>query len=340
MNSGLLLTIAIPTYNRVNKLKRLLNNILDQSFSFSEEIELMISNNCSSDETSQFLETLIINHRNLKVKTYNQETNLGFDGNISFLYHNSNAKYIWFFADDDLLLPDAINTIVNTLKKEEPTALLFSFGQPRGTTQGAFNFKDNVHSIYDKKDLVKLSVICPKISTYILLKSKLLEQDLVFMQSQIGFGWMHLCLIYSVLNLFNIPKLTLISEVLAECDDEFDMLRWSPSYIKESYQVFKHPFVIKNYPSILQKEINSSYINTIQFCFAAKVGALRVVNITEYDDLILQLKFSKILFFYPKSFFQLFLLKFNLINLYFFLKKIRQIDYLLISCSIFIMSLL
>jgi glycosyltransferase involved in cell wall biosynthesis len=57
LNSGLLLTIAIPTYNRVNKLKRLLNNILDQSFSFSEEIELMISNNCSSDETSQFLET-------------------------------------------------------------------------------------------------------------------------------------------------------------------------------------------------------------------------------------------------------------------------------------------
>ena len=57
MNSAPLLTIAIPTYNRVDKLKRLINNILDQSFSFSEEIELMISNNCSSDETSQFLET-------------------------------------------------------------------------------------------------------------------------------------------------------------------------------------------------------------------------------------------------------------------------------------------
>jgi len=322
LNSGLLLTIAIPTYNRVNKLKRLLNNILDQSFSFSEEIELMISNNCSSDETSQFLETLIINHRNLKIKTYNQETNLGFDGNISFLYHNSSAKYIWFFADDDLLLPDAINTIVNTLKKEEPTALLFSFGQPLGSTQGAFNFKDNVSSFYEKKDLVELSVKYPKISTYLLLKSKLTEYDSAFNETQIGFGWMHLCLIYSVLNYFDKPKLTIISKVLAECDDEFDMLSWSPTYIKDSYQVFKHPFVIKNHPSILKNKIISSYIDTIQFCFAAKVGALRVLNIYEYDDLILQLKFNKILFIYPKSFLQLLILKYNLISAYFFLKRI------------------
>ena len=322
MNSGLLLTIAIPTFNRVDKLKRLINNILNQSFSFSEEIELMISNNYSSDETTQFLETLIINHRNLKVKTYNQETNLGFDGNISFLYQNSNAKYIWFFADDDLLLPDAINTIVNTLKKEEPTALLFSFSQPLGSTQGAFNFKDNISSFYEKKDLVELSVKYPKISTYLLLKSKLTEYDSAFNETQTGFGWMHLCLIFSVLNCSDKPKLTIISKVLAECDDEFDMLSWSPSFIKDSYQVFKHPFVIKNHPSILKNKIDSAYINTIQFCFAAKVGALRVLNIYEYDDLILQLNFNKILFLYPKSFFQLLILKFNLINLYLIFKKL------------------
>jgi glycosyltransferase involved in cell wall biosynthesis len=322
LNSCPLLTIAIPTYNRVDKLKRLINNILNQSFSFSEEIELMISNNSSTDETSQFLETLIINHRNLKVKTYNQETNLGFDGNISFLYHNSNSKYIWFFADDDLLLPDTINTIVDTLKREEPSALLFSFGQPPGSTRGSFTFKDIVSSFYDKKYLVELSVKWPKISTYLLLNTKFTEEDSAFVETQFGFGWMHLCLIFSVLNYYEKPKLTIISKVLAECDEEFDMLSWSPSYISDSYHVFNHPFVIKNCPNILESKIHSSYIDTIQFCFAAKVGALKVLNIYEYDDLILKLKFNRFLFYYPKSFLQLLILKLKLINLYLLLKKI------------------
>lgn len=322
MKSDFLLTIAIPTYNRLTKLKRLIDNIKNQTCSFSEHLELLISNNCSSDETAIFLESLIVTHPNLTIKTYNQVNNLGFDGNISFLYNNAKGKYVWFFADDDLLLPDAINTIVHSLKTEEPNALLFSFGQPPGSTSGVFNFKENLSSFYNKKDLIELSIRYPKISTYILLKSEFSDSDSMFLKTQIGYGWMHLCLTFSVLNFFDDPKLTIISQVLAECDDEFDMLNWSPNVIRDSYQVYKHPFIIKNYPNILKSQINSAYINSIQFCFAAKVGALRVLNIYEYDDLIVNLKFDKVLFLYPKSFFQILILKFKLINTYLFFKKI------------------
>ena len=321
MKSDFLLTIAIPTYNRLSKLKRLLENINNQIFSFSEQIELLISNNCSNDDTSIFLESLVAIKPNLTINIYNQDVNLGFDGNISFLYNTAKGKYVWFFADDDLLLPEAINNIVGTLKQEEPNILLFSFGQPRGSTSGVFNFNDVLSSFYRKKDLVELSTICPKISIYILLKSQIAEEDSAFLETQFGYGWMHLALTLSVLNCCENPKLTIISKVLAECDDEFDMLRWSPNVIKDSYQVFKHPFVIKNYPNILNNKINSAYINTIQFCFAAKVGALRVFNIYEYDDLIEKLKFEKVLFLYPKSFFQVLLLKLKLTNIYLLLKK-------------------
>jgi glycosyltransferase involved in cell wall biosynthesis len=322
MKSGILLTIAIPTYNRLHKLKRLIENITNQNFAFTEQIELIISNNCSSDETSIYLESLTIEKTQLSVNIHNQNVNLGFDGNIFFLYNNAKGKYIWFFADDDLLLPNAITTIINTLKKEEPNVLLFSFGQPRGSTLGVFNFKDDLTTFYNKKDIVELSTLCPKVSTYVLLKSKIAEQDSVFIESQFGFGWMHLALTLSILNYSENPKLTIISKVLAECDDEFDMLRWSPSFIKDSYQVFKHSFVKKNHPSILKNQIHSAYINTIQFCFAAKVGALRVLNIDEYDELIKRLKFERVLFLFPKSLLQFLLLKMNLINMYHFLKGV------------------
>jgi glycosyltransferase involved in cell wall biosynthesis len=316
-----LLTIAIPTYNRVQKLKRLIENINNQEYSFNYDVEILISDNFSNDGTSEFISELKIHKPFFKISTYSQKFNLGFDGNISFLYANSSSKYIWFFADDDVLLPNAINYVVDCLTAEMPSVLLFSFGQPPGSKKGVYNFDTSVKSFYCKKEIIELSIRFPKISTYVLINSNFNINDKAFLETQKGYGWMHLGLTFSVINNCESPKLTIISNVLAECDDEFDMLTWSPNSIKESFQIYKHQLIIRDFPELFKIQYISSFLNSIQFCFAAKIGALRVLNMFEYDDFISKLRFRLILFIYPKSLIQFFLLKFKLTKLHNFIKK-------------------
>ena len=56
-----LLTIAVPTYNRSAYLKRSLQNIITQIIEvdkFGESIEMVVSDNCSKDETAEVVKSL------------------------------------------------------------------------------------------------------------------------------------------------------------------------------------------------------------------------------------------------------------------------------------------
>ena len=61
------LGIAIPTYNRLEKLKVLLNSIDNQILSKDLDLSLFISNIASTDGTSEFLEEEVQKRYNLKV---------------------------------------------------------------------------------------------------------------------------------------------------------------------------------------------------------------------------------------------------------------------------------
>jgi abequosyltransferase len=112
-----LLTIAIPTYNRINDLKVSLGTILSQAAKLknsSKELELIISDNASVDGTCEYIKSIntdskIIYHRN--------DTNLGADGNISLCYKYASGKFLWIFSDDDFLVDGSLEKVMTLLKK-------------------------------------------------------------------------------------------------------------------------------------------------------------------------------------------------------------------------------
>ena len=55
-------SIIIPTYNNVEYLPTCVNTILEQNYN---DYELIISNNCSIDNTREYLESL--KHSNIKI---------------------------------------------------------------------------------------------------------------------------------------------------------------------------------------------------------------------------------------------------------------------------------
>lgn len=108
---GALLTIAIPTYNRLEKLKTCLDEILVQAQ--NKSIEILVSDNCSSDGTEQLMMDVKQEHPEISY-TRNSE-NIGPDRNFLNCYSQAKGEYVLLIGDDDLLLPGAIDSILAEL---------------------------------------------------------------------------------------------------------------------------------------------------------------------------------------------------------------------------------
>lgn len=64
-NKQPLLSICIPTYNRSTYLEEALCNIINDT-SFSDDIEIIISDNASTDNTQEIVSKYIKHYSNIK----------------------------------------------------------------------------------------------------------------------------------------------------------------------------------------------------------------------------------------------------------------------------------
>jgi glycosyltransferase involved in cell wall biosynthesis len=103
------LTIAIPTYNRVNYLKELLPELLRQCAPYPE-IEITVSNNCSTDDTADYLATVP------RIQTWTNVENVGAAENFVRCVESAQGDYVWLFGDDDLIEKDGIDNVMDTLR--------------------------------------------------------------------------------------------------------------------------------------------------------------------------------------------------------------------------------
>jgi abequosyltransferase len=107
-----LLTIAIPTYNRSSYLAHLLG-ILAPQLTDTPNVELIISDNASPDDTSAVIKNF--QKTGLQVTYIRNETNIGPDANFLQCFEKSNGKYVWIFGDDDVIVPGAIDKILRLI---------------------------------------------------------------------------------------------------------------------------------------------------------------------------------------------------------------------------------
>lgn len=106
-----LLSICIPTYNRKKFLERSINALLPQ---LCDKLEVLISNNCSPDDTDEYCKTL-----DSRIIYHKQPENIGSDGNFLWLMDNAKGKYIILLSDDDYLEDGAVTRLINFLNGKE-----------------------------------------------------------------------------------------------------------------------------------------------------------------------------------------------------------------------------
>ena len=108
-----LLSLCIPIYNRLTYLERQLERMLEDKDLFEEQIQLIISDNCSSDD----LQTCCEKYQKLGLKLYfhRNETNLGPDENFEWCFHHADGKYVWLLGSDDIPVKGMLRQIVDIL---------------------------------------------------------------------------------------------------------------------------------------------------------------------------------------------------------------------------------
>jgi glycosyltransferase involved in cell wall biosynthesis len=95
------LTVLLPTFNRAASLARTIDSVLEQTHG---ELELLISDNASADETRTVCERYA--QRDRRVRYVRQPENLGPIGNFNWLLAHANSEFVLMLADDDWLDPD------------------------------------------------------------------------------------------------------------------------------------------------------------------------------------------------------------------------------------------
>jgi len=119
----MLLSICIPTYNRIDSLNDCLNSIFIADKNQNNlEYEVCISDNGSEEDTDKIIEMY---KSKLKIKYNKNEKNLGFALNAIKTVSMSQGDYIWMIGNDDLLMPDALNKLQKIFKENNDVEYFF-----------------------------------------------------------------------------------------------------------------------------------------------------------------------------------------------------------------------
>lgn len=122
MNDGKLISIAIPTFNRAHLVSELLLNIQEVCIDWREDIEIVVSDNGSNDDTEEVVKSFAATS-SMEVIYHRYEKNYGVSVNLVGLYNLCSGKYFVFLGDDDRLRRYGFNRLAETLRDENPSAV-------------------------------------------------------------------------------------------------------------------------------------------------------------------------------------------------------------------------
>lgn len=140
------LTIAIPTYNRIDSLMNQLRAIDQNADPFLYEV-IVIDNN-----SSECFENRLKEFKNLSIRLIKNSFNVGQSTNQEMPFLYCTTRYLWLLSDDDEVLPDSIKTIEEDVNKGD--AVLYKYPlQYRETEVEIFSLEHLVTFVNENSDI-------------------------------------------------------------------------------------------------------------------------------------------------------------------------------------------
>lgn len=113
-------SVLIPTYNYAHYLDEAIQSVLDQTFA---DFELVIVDNCSSDNTDEVVRKYLTDSR---VSFHKNETNLGLVGNWNKCLEHAHGEYIKILCADDKLHPQLLENFVPVMDQHPNVSIVGS----------------------------------------------------------------------------------------------------------------------------------------------------------------------------------------------------------------------
>lgn len=109
-------TVIIPTRDRAETLDATIKTCLRQTY---ENFEIIVSDNCSSDNTKE-----IVDHcKDLRIRYVNPGRRLSMAGNFEFALGHVTDGFVMFIGSDDGIMPGAIDYVDSIVKKFQVDAV-------------------------------------------------------------------------------------------------------------------------------------------------------------------------------------------------------------------------
>ncbi len=125
--SNVLVTVAIATYNSSKFIVEALDSAKIQTY---PNIELVVSDDCSTDNTIEVIEDWLENPQNrnrfIGVKLLKVPSNTGVSANCNRIFNQSSGEYVKLLAGDDILLPNCIEFNLNFISTKPDAQIIFS----------------------------------------------------------------------------------------------------------------------------------------------------------------------------------------------------------------------
>ncbi len=112
------ISIGLPVYNGENFVKEALDSLLAQTF---EDFELIISDNASTDATSEICRAYTA--KDPRVRYYRNNENIGAAPNFNRLFELSSGEYFKWAHHDDMCAPEYLERCIEVLDRE-PSAMI------------------------------------------------------------------------------------------------------------------------------------------------------------------------------------------------------------------------
>lgn len=111
---SVLLSICIPTYNRSEYLSECLQSVLTSVVGHECDIEVVISDNASTDDTGDVVRTF--QEMYPWIRYQRNEQNIGGERNFYLLATLAQGDNIWIFGDDDKMEAGAVAAVLENIR--------------------------------------------------------------------------------------------------------------------------------------------------------------------------------------------------------------------------------
>ncbi|WP_051560560.1 glycosyltransferase family 2 protein [Clostridium beijerinckii] len=116
-----MVSIIIPTYNRAKCISRAIESAIQQTY---KDIEIIVVDDNSRDETSNIVETYTKNYSNIKYIKHS--VNKGGSAARNTGVRNSNGDIIAFLDSDDELAKDKIEKCIRIFNEKKDVAMIYT----------------------------------------------------------------------------------------------------------------------------------------------------------------------------------------------------------------------